>query len=155
MHIVKYLKNERGGKPLIITVVILCVFFLISGVATVYFTMKDRNLKFSEEVVAEATKVAEAELAKVFAVTEKYPFEKRFEAIQSIGYREPKEGEYAIFTFEKEYKEDDEFYVILKMKPHAEYENLTRVYVSVFDKENGTLIVEKENVLKWEAEGKE
>ena len=40
------------------------------------------------------------------------------------------------------------------MKPHAEYENLTRVYVSVFDKENGALIVEKENVLKWETEGK-
>lgn len=149
MHIVKYLKNERGGKPLIITVVILCVFFLISGVATVYFTIKDRNLKFSEEVVAEATKVAEAELAKVFAVTEKYPFEKRFEAIQSIGYREPKEGEYAVFTFEKEYDEDDEFYVILKMRPHKTEKNLSIINVAVFDKKSGSRIIEKENVLKW------
>lgn len=154
MLIVKYLFNQRGGKSLVVTAITICVLFLISGGAMIYFTIKDQNIEFSEEVVAEATRAAEAELNKAYAVAEQYPFEKRFEAIQSIGYREPKEGEYAIFTFEKEYKEDDEFYVILKMKPHAEYENLTRVYVSVFDKENGALIVEKENVLKWEAEGK-
>jgi len=89
-------------------------------------------------------------LDKAYAVAKEYPFEKRFEAIQSIGYREPKEGEYAIFTFEKEYDEDDEYYVILKMKPHAQFENLSVVTVAIFDKKNGALIVEKQNVLKWE-----
>ncbi|MED3660509.1 hypothetical protein [Ureibacillus terrenus] len=146
----KYLFNEKGGKPLIITVIILCVFFFISGGAIVYFTIKDKNVEFSEETVAEATKVAQSELDKAFAVAKEYPFEKRFEAIQSIGYGEPEEGQFAVFTFEKKYEKDDPFYVILKMKPHAEYENLSVVQVAVFDKKNGALIVEKENVLRWE-----
>jgi len=146
----KYLSNQRGGKPLIITVITLVIISLISAVAIVYFTIKDQNIEFSEEEIAEATKAAESELDKAYAVAKEYPFEKRFEAIQSIGYREPKEGEYAIFTFEKEYDEDDEYYVILKMKPHAQFENLSVVTVAIFDKKNGALIVEKQNVLKWE-----
>ena len=88
----KYLFNQRGGKSLVVTVITICVLFLISGGAMIYFTIKDRNIEFSEEVIAEATRVAEAELNKAYAVAEQYPFEKRFEAIQSIGYREPKEG---------------------------------------------------------------
>lgn len=146
----KYLSNQRGGKPLIITVITLVIISLISAVAIVYFTIKDQNIEFSEEEIAVATKAAESELDKAYAVAKEYPFEKRFEAIQSIGYREPKEGEYAIFTFEKDYDEDDEYYVILKMKPHAQFENLSVLTVAIFDKKNGALIVEKQNVLKWE-----
>lgn len=146
----KYLSNQRGGKPLIISVIILCAISLISAVAIVYFSIKDHNVKISEEEIAEATKVAETELNKAYEVTKEYPFEKRFEAIQSIGYQEPKEGELAVFTFEKKYDKDDQFYVILKMKPHAQFENLSVVKVAVFDKKHGALIVEKENVLKWE-----
>lgn len=137
-----------------ITVIILCTFLLISGACAIYFAIKDRNIEFSEEEKAEAAKVAEEELNKAFAVAKEYPFEKRFEAIQSIGYREPEEGQFAIFTFEKKYNQDDKFYVLLKMKPHPEFENLTLINVSVFDRKHGALIVEKENVLKWETENK-
>lgn len=105
----KYLSNEKGGKPLIITVIILCVFFFITGGAIVYFTIKDKNVEFSEETVAEATKVAQSELDKAFAVAKEYPFEKRFEAIQSIGYGEPEEGQFAVFTFEKNMKKTTHF----------------------------------------------
>lgn len=52
----KYLFNQRGGKSLVVTAITICVLFLISGGAMIYFTIKDQNIEFSEEVVAEATR---------------------------------------------------------------------------------------------------
>lgn len=142
--------KEKSGVALKVTVFILVLFFLISTFAIIYFSIKDRKIEFSQEVIERATLVAQSEIDKAYAVTEQYFFEERFEAIQSIGYREPEEGQFAIFTFEKEYDEDDEFYVILKMKPHEEKQYLTRINVSVFDKEHRAIIVSLENILRWE-----
>ncbi|NLY78716.1 MAG: hypothetical protein GX072_02065 [Lysinibacillus sp.] len=148
----KHFFNEKGGIVLKISVIFVVALLLLSAIAIVYFTIKDQNIEFSEEVIEDATKVAEMELNKAFAVTEEYSFEERFEAIQSIGYTEPEEGQYSIFTFEKIYDEDIDYYVILKLKPHEQYKHLTRINVSVFDRENRALIVEKENVLTWKTE---
>lgn len=148
----KHLLNQKGSTGIIVTAVSIMIILLISTVAIVYFTIKDQHIEFPADVVADATKVAEDELTKAFAATENFPFEKRFEAIQSIGYQEPEEGEYAIFTFEKKYDQDSNYYIILKLKPHEQYRNLSRVNISVFDKETGAVIVEKENVLTWKTE---
>jgi len=146
--------NQKGGAGLITIVIILIVLMLIGGGAVVYFTIKDQNIEFSQEVIDEATALAQEELNKAFELTEKFTFEERFEAIQSIGYTEPEEGEFAIFTSEKIYEDEEniDYYVILKIKPHEQYEYLTRIAVSIFDTEHGALIVELENILKWQKE---
>lgn len=146
--------NEKGGAVLITIVIILVAFMIIGGGATVYYSFKDQKVEFPQEVVDEANVVAQEELDKAYEVTEKYTFDERFEGIQSIGYGEPEEGEYAIYTFEKQYddKDDVDYYILLKLKPHEQYEHLSRVIISVFDKEKGALITQKENILTWKTE---
>jgi len=50
-------------------------------------------------------------------------------------------------TFEKHNESD--VYVLLKLQPHETYETLSRVLIQIFDKENGAMITEIDNVLNW------
>lgn len=108
--------------------------------------MADQEVSFSEEEIADATAVAQEELNQAFAAAESYTFEERAEAIQSIGYSEP-EIEKSTMTFEKH--TDSDVYILLKLQPHESYKELSRVLIQIFDKENGSLITELDNMLTW------
>lgn len=140
------LLNETGASKMAIFGIILTVIILITGIITIYFQYFNK-VEFSEEEIAAASKLAQSELAQAFTVTESYKFEDRLEGIQSIGYAEPK-IENSTTIFEKHDPKSD-YYILLKLQPHDTYANLSNVLVSIFDKENGSLITSLENVLTW------
>ncbi|SOB93902.1 hypothetical protein SAMN05880501_101717 [Ureibacillus xyleni] len=129
-----------------ITSIILIVLLLLGGVLMIVNDVSDKAKSFSEEEIAAASEIAQNELSQAFVAAESFPFEERAEAIQSIGYSEP-EIEKTTMTFEKHNEGD--VYILLKLQPHESYENLSRVLVQIFDKENGSLITELSNVLNW------
>ncbi|RHW39494.1 hypothetical protein D1B33_01220 [Lysinibacillus yapensis] len=141
----KILEQHDKSTTKIIAIVII-ILLLIGGALTMFYDFADKTVSFSEEEIAAATKTAQTELNQAFAAAENYTFNERTEAIQSIGYREPK-IEKSTMTFEKHNESDS--YILLKLQPHESYENMSRVLIQIFDKENGALITELENVLTW------
>ncbi|MDM5333202.1 hypothetical protein QUF56_08190 [Ureibacillus composti] len=137
--------NERGGSSVKVISITLILLFLISGAIGIYFQFKDRA-NFSEEEFQAAQVVAQNELAGTTAIATETAFDDRIEAIQSLGYDEP-ELEKSTYTFEKH--TDSDIYILLKLQPHETYPNLSRVLIQIFDKENGSLITNLENVLTW------
>lgn len=143
---IKYLFNQAGKSNIKIIAITLIILILFGGALTVYNDFADKNVSFSEEEIAEATEIAQGELNQAFVAAEQYTFEDRAEAIQSIGYGEP-EIDKSTMTFEKH--NDADVFILLKLQPHESYENLSRLLVQVFDKKNGSLITELDNVLNW------
>lgn len=137
--------NERGGSSVKVISITLILLFLISGAIGIYFQFKDR-VSFTEEEIQAATEVAQGELAETAAIASETSFDNRIEAIQSLGYSEPK-LEKSTYTFEKH--TDSDVYILLKLQPHETYPNLSRVLIQIFDKENGSLMTNLENVLTW------
>ena len=129
-----------------ITSITLIILLLIGGALTIFYDVSDKAKKFSEEEIASASEIAQEELSEAFVAAESYTFEERAKAIQSIGYSEP-EIDKTTMTFEKHNEGD--VYILLKLQPHESYDNLSRVLVQIFDKENGSLITELSNVLTW------
>lgn len=138
--------NQKGASTTKIIAITIIILILIGGAMTIFYDVADKSVTFSEEEVAKATEVAQGELNLAFSTTENYTFEERAEAIQSIGYGEP-EIEKSTMTFEKH--TDSDVYVLLKLQPHESYEKLSRVLIQVFDKENGAMVTELDNVLTW------
>ena len=139
-------RNNTGSTKLKITSIVLIVLLLIGGAITIFYDVSDKSKKFTDEEIAAASEIAQNELSKAFTAAESYTFEERAEAIQSIGYSEP-EIDKTTMTFEKH--NDGDVYILLKLQPHESYEQLSRVLVQIFDKENGSRITEVSNVLTW------
>ena len=137
--------NERGGSSVKVISITLILLFLISGAIGIYFQFKDRA-NFTEEEVQAATEVAQNELAKASTLATETAFDDRIEAIQSLGFGKP-ELEKSTYIFEKH--TDTDVYILLKLQPHETYPNLSRVLIQIFDKENGSLMTNVENVLTW------
>lgn len=144
-YILPYL-NEKGASVVKVVAITLIFLILFGGAASIYFQIKDK-VDFSEEETAKATEIAQAEFAKVSSLTQNYDFDDRFEGIESIGFKETKD-EGSTITYEKVNNETN-YYILLKIKPHDTYPDLSRVLIQIFDKENGSLITELENVVKW------
>lgn len=138
--------NEKGGTSINILAITLAVIILVSGSIAVYFQFFHKE-SFSEEEIAAAKEVAQDELGLALTLSETYTFENRLDAIQSIGYGEP-ELDDTDYIFEKKVS-NSEYYILLRLKPHESYENVSRVLVSIFDKKNGSLITEVTNVINW------
>lgn len=145
MYNTKYF-NQSGKSTIKIAAITIMILILIGGALMIYNDFSDQNVSFSQEEITEATEIAQEELNQAFAVTKNYTFEQRAEGIQSIGYGKP-EIEKATMTFEKH--SDADVYILLKLQPHESYENLSRVLIQIFDKKNGSLITELDNVLTW------
>ncbi|MBM7608826.1 hypothetical protein JOD29_002092 [Lysinibacillus composti] len=137
--------NERGGSSVKVISITLILLFLISGAIGIYYQFKDRA-NFSEEEIQAAQQVAQHELAGASAIATETAYDDRIEVIQSLGYSEP-EVEKSTYTFEKH--TDSDVYILLKLQPHEAYPNLSRVLIQIFNKENGSLISNLENVLTW------
>ncbi len=138
--------NQSGKSTIKIIAITVMILILIGGALTIYNDFTDKNVSFSEEEVTAATEIAQEELNQAFTVTKNYTFDQRIEGIESIGYGEP-EIEKSTMTFEKH--SDADVYILLKLQPHESYENLSRVLIQIFDKKNGALITELDNVLTW------
>ncbi len=138
--------NQQGASTTKIIAISIIILILIGGALTIIYDVADKSVTFSEEEINAANKIAQEELNTAFSTTENYTFEERAEAIQSMGYGEP-EIEKSTMTFEKH--TDSEVYVLLKLQPHESYEELSRVLIQIFDKENGAMITEIDNVLTW------
>ena len=139
-------RNQQGASTTKVIAITIIILILIGGAMTIFYDVADKSVTFTEEEVAAATEIAQEELNLAFSATENYTFEKRAEAIQSIGYGEP-EIDKSTMTFEKHTDSDE--YVLLKLQPHESYEDLSRVLIQIFDKENGVMISEIDNVLTW------
>lgn len=139
--------NQKGASAWAVFGIILAVFVLVGGLIGVYFTSIHKE-KFSDEEIATAKEVAQNELGQALALGPNYKFDQRFAAIQSLGYDGP-ENDDTDYIFEKK-DEDSNYYVLLRLKPHETFDNMTRVLVSVFDKKNGALITEVENIINWQ-----
>ncbi|MGE7665102.1 hypothetical protein ACQKMN_05240 [Ureibacillus composti] len=144
-NLLSYHLNEQGRSSVKVISITLILLFLISGAIGIYFQFKDRA-NFSEEEIQAAQKVAQNELAATSALATETAFANRIEAIQSLGYSEP-ELEKSTYTFEKH--TDSDIYILLKLQPHETYPTLSRVLIQTFDKENGSLMTNLENVLTW------
>ena len=138
--------NQQGASTTKIIAITIIILILIGGALTIFYDVADKSVTFSEEEIAEATEIAQEELNLAFSTTETYTFDERAEAIQSIGYGEP-EIDKSTMTFEKHTDSDE--YVLLKLQPHESYEELSRVMIQIFDKQNGAMITEIDNVLTW------
>ena len=138
--------NQQGASTTKIIAITIILLILIGGALTIFYDVADKNVTFSDEEISEATDIAQEELNAAFSAAENYSFPDRAEAIQSIGYSEP-EVEKSTMTFEKHNESD--VYVLLKLQPHESYEDLSRVLIQVFDKENGALMTELDNILTW------
>ncbi|HWL12616.1 MAG TPA: hypothetical protein VNQ57_06465 [Ureibacillus sp.] len=138
--------NQQGASTTKIIAITIIILLLFGGAMTIFYDVADKSVEFTEEEIAEATEVAQEELNLAFTTTENYTFEQRAEAIQSLGYGEP-EIDKSTMTFEKHNESD--FYVLLKLQPHESYEELSRVMIQIFDKENGAMMTEIDNVLNW------
>jgi len=138
--------NQQGASTTKIIAITIIILILIGGALTIFYDVADKSVTFSEEEIAEAIEIAQEELNLAFSTTETYTFDERAEAIQSIGYGEP-EIDKSTMTFEKHTDSDE--YVLLKLQPHESYEELSRVMIQIFDKQNGAMITEIDNVLTW------
>jgi len=145
MNLLSNYLNERGGSSVKVISITIILLFLISGAIGIYFQFKDRA-NFSEEEIQAAQEVAQSELAEASTLATETAFDDRIAAIQSLGYGEP-EVEKTTYTFEKH--TDSDVYILLKLQPHETYPNLSRVLIQIFDKENGSLMTNVENVLTW------
>lgn len=142
--------NQHGASTTKIIGITIIILLLLGGAMTIFYDVADKSVTFSEEQIAEATEIAQEELNLAFSTTENYTFDERSEAIQSIGYGEP-EIDKTTMTFEKH--TDSDVYVLLKLQPHESYEELSRVLIQIFDKENGAMMTEIDNVLTWKKTG--
>lgn len=139
--------NEKGASAMGILAITISIIVLVTGLIAVYYQFFYKPAEFSEEEIAKAKEVAQNELGQALQLSETYKFEDRFDAIQSIGFGEPERDD-TDYVFEKK-DSDSNYYILLRLKPHDTYENVSRVLVSIFDKENGTLITEEANVINW------
>lgn len=138
--------NQRGASTTKIIAITIIILILIGGAITIFYDVADKSVTFSEEEISSATATAQEELNLAFSAAENYTFKNRAEGIQSIGYGEP-EIEKSAMIFEKHNESD--VYVLLKLQPHESYADLSRVLIQIFDKKNGDLITELDNVLTW------
>lgn len=141
------LLNEKGGSGVKITAIIVIVLLLVGGALTIYFQYFNKE-SFTEEEIAAASKVAQNEYAEVSSITGDYTVDQQKEAISSLGYEENKVDQQTTI-YEKKKNNDTGYYILLSSQPHDTFPNLTRVLIQVFDKENGGLIYELDNVLTW------
>ncbi|MDN4495507.1 hypothetical protein [Ureibacillus aquaedulcis] len=139
--------NQQGAAKTKIIAITIILLILIGGALTIFNDVADQSVAFSEEEINESNEIAQEELNLAFSTTENYTFEQRAEAIESIGYSEP-EIEKSTMTFEKH--TNSNVYVLLKLQPHETYEELSRVLIQIFDKDNGAMITELDNVLTWQ-----
>jgi len=119
----------------------------VGGALTIYFQYFNKE-SFTEEEIAAASKVAQNEYAEVSSITGDYTVDQQKEAISSLGYEENKVDQQTTI-YEKKTNNDTGYYILLSSQPHDTFPNLTRVLIQVFDKENGGLIYELDNVLTW------
>lgn len=140
------LRNEKGISAMGVFSIIIAIIILVSMSIAVYYQYFHEET-FSEDEIEKAKKVAQTELGLALQLSESYTFENRLEAIQSIGYGEPTIDD-SDYIFEKK-DSNSEYYILLRLKPHETYNNVSRVLVSIFDKKNGSLITEMSNVIKW------
>lgn len=143
------LQNEKSSTIIKFIISILVLGLLLFGIPW-FFTNYLGEEEFSEEEIASATAIAQSELNLAYSATETHTFDNRIEGIQSVGYIEPT-IENSTMVFEKTDSETGN-YILLKLRPHDNYENLTRILIQIFDKDNRKLITEQENVLTWQTE---
>ena len=141
------LLNEKGGTGVKITAIIVIVLLLVGGALTIYFQYFNKE-SFTEEEIVAAQVVAQNEYAEVSSITGDYTVDQQKEAISSLGYEENKVDQQTTI-YEKKKNNDTGYYILLSSQPHDTFPNLTRVLIQVFDKENGGLIYELDNVLTW------
>ena len=144
---ITHLLNEKGSLRFNIIATIVILLLVLIGIATVYDSIAGTR-EFTEEEITVATNLAQNELSKTFTATKTYRFEDRVDGIMSIGYKEPTLDD-STMIFEKTDKETNTR-ILLKLLPHESYDNLTRVLIQVFDKKDGALMTETENVLTWQ-----
>lgn len=142
-----YLLNEKGSLRFNIIATIVILLVVLIGIATVYDSIAGTR-EFTDEEINVATNLAQNELSQAFTATKTYTFEDRVDGIMSIGYKEPTLDD-STMIFEKTDKKTNTR-ILLKLLPHESYDNLTRVLIQVFDKKDGALITETENVLTWQ-----
>ncbi|PYF06141.1 hypothetical protein [Ureibacillus chungkukjangi] len=139
-------QNQKGASTTKIIAITIIILLLIGGAVTIFYDVADKSVTFSEEEISSATAIAQQELNLASTAAAYFTFDKRAAAIQSVGYGEP-EIEKSTMTFEKH--NESNVYVLLKLQPHESYEELSRVLIQIFDKENGAMITELDNVLTW------
>lgn len=142
-----HLLNEKGSLRFNIIATIVILLVVLIGIATVYDSIAGTR-EFTDEEITVATNLAQNELSQAFAATETYHFEDRVDGIMSIGYKEPTLDD-STMIFEKTDKKTNTR-ILLKLLPHESYDNLTRVLIQVFDKKDGALMTETENILTWQ-----
>ncbi|BDH61274.1 hypothetical protein MTP04_14040 [Lysinibacillus sp. PLM2] len=139
--------NEQGGSAVKTISIIVIFLLLLGGGLTIYFQYFNKET-FSEEEIARAKEVAQNEFAQASTLSEDYTVDQQKSAITSLGFEENKVDKVTTI-YEKKQNNETEYYILFSLQPHETIPNITRALVQVFDRENGGLIYELDNVLTW------
>nr|WP_106784507.1 hypothetical protein [Lysinibacillus timonensis] len=139
--------NQNGGSAVKTFSIILIFLLLLGGGLGIYYQYFNKET-FTEEEIAAATEVAQQEFDKASSISQEYTVSEQATAITSLGYEENKRDKSTII-YEKKSDNESDYFILFNVQPHESYQNLSQVLIQIFDKENGSLMYELDNVLTW------
>lgn len=140
--------NEQGASAVKVIAITIIIILLAGGGASIYFTIQDKSVEFTDEEISSAEIAAQSVFEEATAIASSNVIEQQAEALKTIGYEETRRDNTTI-TYERS-NSDSDYYILLKLQPHDTYPTLSRILVQVFDKEHRVLITELSNILTWQ-----
>lgn len=140
--------NEQGASAVKVIAITTIILLLVGGGASIFFTIQDKSVEFTEEEISSADIAAQSVFEEATSIANSNVIEQQDEALETIGYEETRRDNTTI-TYERP-NSDSDYYILLKLQPHESYPNLSRILVQVFDKEHRVLMTELSNVLTWQ-----
>lgn len=140
--------NEKGGFSVKVIAIVIIFLLLLGGGLGVYYQYFNKA-EFLQEEKDAATVVVQNEFNELSTISPEYSVTQQKEALSSLGYEENKKDK-STTIYEKKENNESDFYILLSVQPHETEDNLTRVLIQIFDKENGAEITQLTNILTWQ-----